>query len=188
MEDQKIVDLFWQKNENAISEVGIKYTNYCYTIAWNVLSNNEDSEECVNDTWFAAWKRMPPKRPAVLSSFLGKITRCFAIDRLRMKCASKRMDNHIVELTEEVENLSTQLTYTLDEQMEEKELIHSINRFLNNLKPQDRDIFVRRYWYMDSVKAIAKRHSSTESKIKSNLHRNRKKMAKFLEGVETNAG
>lgn len=182
MEDMEIIDLFWQRNENAILETSIKYTGYCHTIAWNVLLNNEDSEECVNDTWFAAWKRMPPKRPAVLSVFLGKITRGFAIDRLRGKCAAKRVDNHIIELSEEVENLSTLLTYTLDEQMEEKEFIHNLNRFLNNLPEQERDIFVRRYWYVDSVKNIAKRHNCSESKIKSSLHRNRKKLAKILGG------
>lgn len=183
MEDDKIIDLFWQRKESAIFEVSIKYGDYCYAIAWNVLLNREDSEECINDTWLSAWKEMPPKRPGRLSSFLGKITRNFAISRLRMRYAGKRIDTHMADLMDEVEKLGTQCTYTLDEIMEEKELIRLITRFLKNLSPEDRDIFVRRYWYMDSVKSLAQRHCCSESKIKSNLFRNRKKLENAIGGL-----
>lgn len=183
MEDNKIIDLFWQRNEAAITETSAKYTSYCHTVAWNILFNNEDSEECVNDTWYTAWKRMSPKRPAILSSFLGRITSGFAIDKIRMKCAGKRVDSYVISLSDEVEKLNSKLTYTLDEQIEERELIKTINCFLKNLSSEDRDIFVRRYWYMDSIKTIAVRHGYSESKVKSNLYRNRKKLEKTIEGM-----
>ena len=105
MEDNYIIDLFWSRDENAIQLVDKKYRSTCYSIAWKILMNREDSEECVNDTWFAAWRYIPPKRPPKLVAFLGKITRGFAIDMLRKKHAAKRMDMHIVDITEEVESL-----------------------------------------------------------------------------------
>ena len=85
MEDEKIIELFWQRDETALTEVENKYANYCFAIAWKILMNREDSEECVNDTWLAAWNTIPPKRPSILPSFLGRITRNFAIDTLRKK-------------------------------------------------------------------------------------------------------
>ena len=107
MEDTYIIDLFWRRDENAIQLVDKKYNSTCYSIAWKILMNREDSEECVNDTWFAAWRYIPPKRPPKLVAFLGKITRGFAIDMLRKKHAAKRMDMHIANITEEVESLNT---------------------------------------------------------------------------------
>ena len=105
--------------------------------------NREDSEECVNDTWFAAWRYIPPQRPPKLVAFLGKITRGFAIDMLRKKHAAKRMDMHIANITEEVESLNTARTHILDEHMETEELIEIINRFLGGLSDRDRDILSR---------------------------------------------
>lgn len=143
--------------------------------------NREDSEECVNDTWFAAWRYIPPKRPPRLVAFLGKITRGFAIDMLRKKYAVKRMDMHIVEITEEVESLNTATMYNLDEHMEAEKLIEIINDFLKSLSDRDRDIFVQRYWVMESIKNIATRHKMSEGAIKQNLLRNKRKLKKILE-------
>lgn len=181
MEDNQIVDLYWRRDEDAIQETGRKYTQFCFGIAWNILFNKEDSEECVNDTWFAAWKYIPPQRPVYFSAFLGKITRGFAIDCLRKKSAAKRVTMHIVDITEELENLNHTLVYTLDSHMEEKELVNIINGFLHNLAVRDRDIFIRRYWYADSIRDIAERHNYSISKIKSNLFRTRKKLLRILE-------
>ena len=148
---------------------------------WKILMNREDSEECVNDTWFAAWRYIPPKRPPRLVAFLGKITRGFAIDMLRKKYAVKRMDMHIVEITEEVESLNTATMYNLDEHMEAEKLIEIINDFLKSLSDRDRDIFVQRYWVMESIKNIATRHKMSEGAIKQNLLRNKRKLKKILE-------
>lgn len=184
MEDEQIIELFWNRDEMAIKEVEQKYSHFCFHIAWKILFNKEDSEECVNDTWFAAWKYIPPKRPAILSSFLGRITRNFAIDNLRRKYAAKRLDFHMAntvnDITQEVEALNQQILYSLDKHIEEKELVHLINIFLRGLKEKDRDIFIRRYWHMDSIEDIANRHKESESSIKSNLFRTRNKLKKEL--------
>ena len=104
MNDTYIIDLFWKRDENAIKMVDEKYNSFCYSIAWRILTNREDSEECVSDTWFAAWRYIPPKKPSKLAAFLGKITRGFAIDMLRKKYAMKRVDMHISDIKEEVED------------------------------------------------------------------------------------
>ena len=113
MEDTYIIDLFWRRDENAIQLVDKKYNSTCYSIAWKILMNREDSEECVNDTWFAAWRYIPPKRPPKLVAFLGKITRGFAIDMLRKKHAAKRTDMHIADITEDVESLNIAIMHNL---------------------------------------------------------------------------
>jgi RNA polymerase sigma factor (sigma-70 family) len=130
MEDTYIIELFWSRDESAIQLVDKKYNSTCYSIAWKILMNREDSEECVNDTWFAAWRYIPPKRPPKLVAFLGKITRGFAIDMLRKKHAAKRTDMHIADITEDVESLNIAIMHNLDEHMEAEKLIEIINRFL----------------------------------------------------------
>ena len=179
MEDMEIVDLFWKRDESAIQELRSKYFGYCYKIAWNLLENREDAEECLNDTWFAAWNRMPPHRPDVLSAFVGKITRGFAIDAFRKKHAARRPDMYRQDVCGEMEELN--VSYTVDEQMAEKELTRVLNEFLYQLREADRDIFIRRYWYLDSIKEIAKRHGVSEGCIKTNLCRNRKRLRRILE-------
>ncbi|MGN0353829.1 MAG: RNA polymerase sigma factor [Muricoprocola sp.] len=181
MKDVDIIDLFWVRDEKGIELVDKKYHSVCYSIAWKILTNREDSEECVNDTWFAAWRYIPPQRPPKLVAFLGKITRGFAIDMLRKKHAAKRMDMHIADITEEVKSLNTAITHNLDEHMEAEELIVIINRFLGGLSDRDRDIFVQRYWVMESIKNIAARHRMSEGAIKQNLLRNKRKLKKILE-------
>ncbi len=181
MEDVDIIDLFWVRDEKGIELVDKKYHSVCYSIAWRILTNREDSEECVNDTWFAAWRYIPPQRPPKLVAFLGKITRGFAIDMLRKKHAAKRMDMHITDITEEVESLNTAIMHNLDEHMEAEELIEIINSFLGGLSDRDRDIFVQRYWVMEPIKNIGARHKMTEGAIKQNLLRNKRKLKKILE-------
>ena len=181
MEDTYIIELFWSRDESAIQLVDKKYNSTCYSIAWKLLMNREDSEECVNDTWFAAWRYIPPKRPPKLVAFLGKITRGFAIDMLRKKHAAKRIDMHIADITEDVESLNIAIMHNLDEHMEAGKLIEIINRFLGGLSDRDRDIFVQRYWVMESIKNIATRHKMSEGAIKQNLLRNKRKLKKILE-------
>lgn len=178
MEDAEIIDLFWNRDETAIQALSSKYSGYCYRIAWNLLHNKEDTEECLNDTWFSAWGHMPPHRPAVLAAFVGRITRGLAIDCFRKKHAGKRMDMHIQDVCGEMDELN--FSYTLEEQMAEKELLKTIEDFLWKLPEADRDIFIRRYWYLDPIKDIAKRHGVSSGCIKTNLCRNRKKLYRIL--------
>lgn len=185
MEDTQIVQMLWDREEEAIQELDRKYSQYCFKIAWNILNNHEDSEECVNDTWLRTWNYIPPRRPAFLAPFVGRITRGLAIDRLRKKYAAKRMDLHIVAVEAETEKLNSLVVNTLDDKISEKEFNEILNKFLRGLTESDRDIFLRRYWHIDSIKAIAKRHGKTEGSIKNSLYRNRKKLYKILkkEGV-----
>lgn len=178
MNDDEIISLFEARKEYGIQALSEKYHAYCYKIAWNLLTNNEDTEECLNDTWFAVWSLIPPKRPAVLSHFCGKITRNLSIDRLRKKYAHRRPDAHQMDILGEMDQLS--VTYTIDDQLAEKELMEIINDFLGEMDVKDRDIFVRRYWFLDSVSAISKRHGMSVGSVKMNLYRSRKKLLKVL--------
>lgn len=180
MNDSQIIDLFFSRDERAIQELGNKYGGYCYKIAWNILNNNEDSEECVNDTWLSAWTYIPPRKPAVLSSFVGKITRGLAIDCLRKKYAAKRADLHTVSIEQEVKEIDSLITDPVNDVIAQKELERTINRFLQGLSETDRDIFLRRYWYLDSEQDIAKRHGRSVNAVKMNLYRSCKKLYKIL--------
>ncbi len=179
MKDDDIIDLFFARDEKAVKEVSAKYRPYCYKIAWNLLANKEDVEECLNDTWFSVWSRIPPARPFALAQFCGQITRNLSIDRLRKKHAGKRPDVHMADVLGEMDQLN--VAYTMDDQLAEKELLKVINDFLGKMKAEDRDIFVRRYWFLDSIAAISKRHHMSAGSIKMNLYRNRKKLQKVLE-------
>ncbi|MDO4324046.1 MAG: sigma-70 family RNA polymerase sigma factor [Lachnospiraceae bacterium] len=180
MNDAQIVKMFLERDEAAIRELENKYNGYCFKIAWNILNSREDAEECVNETWFHVWSCIPPKRPAFLQSFVGMITRGLAIDCLRKKYAAKRMDLHMADIEAETEKLNSITGKTLDCVMEEKEFYELLNRFLQSQSEEDRDIFLRRYWYMDRLEEIAKRHGKTVSSIKSNLYRSRKKLYRIL--------
>ncbi len=115
MEDKQIVRMFLDGEQKAIQELDKKYNRFCFKIAWNILNNREDSEECVNDTWFRTWNYIPPKEPAILSSFVGRITRGLALDRLRKKYAQKRVDMHMADLEAETAKLDSLVTNTLDD-------------------------------------------------------------------------
>lgn len=180
MDDLQIIDMFWKRKEGAIEAVIQKYRGYCRTIAWNVLNSEEDCEECLNDTWLAAWNCIPPQRPRSLSTFLGRITRNLAIDRLRKKCAFKRADTHLADLSEELGGLSDSLAELYEQKVQAQELSELVNRFIERLSEADRDIFIRRYWYLDRIEAIAARHRISQSRVKSSLHRSRKKLGRML--------
>ena len=174
MKDNEIISLFEVRDEHAIEALSDKYHPYCYKIAWNLLTNKEDSEECLNDTWFSVWSLIPPKKPSVLSHFCGRITRNLSIDRLRKKYADRRPDLHMADVLGEMDQLS--VTYTIEDQLAEKELLEIINGFLGKMDAEARDIFVRRYWFFDSVAAIAERHAMSVGSVKMNLYRSRKKL------------
>ena len=173
MDDQKIIDLYWSRSESAIAETDRKYGKYCYSIAFNILTNKEDAEERVSDTYMAAWKAMPPKRPSILATFLGKITRRLSIDIWRKRNRQKRGGG---ELTLMLSELSEVLEDSVAEQTEEGAIGTVIDAFLRTLPKTERVVFVRRYFYGCSIAEIAKECGVGSSKIKSMLHRTRQKL------------
>lgn len=180
MEDQKIIDLYWQRSEQAIAETDRKYGGYCYAIAYNILSNREDSEESVSDTYMAAWRAMPPKKPGILSAFLGKITRHLAIDRWRRRTADKRGGGETVLALEELENCVSG-SESVEASMQRKELAILINRFLDSLPETERRVFLSRYWYVDSIQDIADTFGFSAGKVNSMLYRTREKLRRVLQ-------
>ncbi|MBE5861663.1 MAG: RNA polymerase sigma factor [Lachnospiraceae bacterium] len=180
MEDQRIVDLYWERNESAIPETAAKYGKYLQRISYQILSNAEDAEECVNDTYQDAWQSMPPHRPSVLSTFLGKMTRRISIDLWRKRSAEKRGSGVAALALEELEECVSG-TGDVESEAIRHELQRKLNAFLLGLPQVDRQVFLCRYWYMDSISDIAKQFSYSESKIKSMLHRTRKKLRALLE-------
>ena len=180
MEDQRIVDLYWERNESAIPETAAKYGKYLQRISYQILSNAEDAEECVNDTYQDAWQSMPPHRPSILSTFLGKITRRISIDLWRKRSAEKRGSGAVALALEELEECVSG-TGDVESEAIRHELQRKLNAFLLGLPQVDRQVFLCRYWYMDSISDIAKLFSYSESKIKSKLHRTRKKLRALLE-------
>ena len=141
MEDEKIIELFWNRSESAISETAQKYGNYCYSIAYNILTNSEDAEESVSDTYMAARKAMPPRRPSILASFLGKITRHLSIDRWRSRNRYKRGGGEIVLALEELEDCIAD-SQTVVMELERKRLAVVFNRVLDSLPEMDRRVFL----------------------------------------------
>lgn len=179
MNDSQIVDLYWQRNERAISETADKYGNYCYTIAYNILSNNEDSEECVNDTLNAAWESMPENRPSRLAPYLARLTRWLSLNKLRNRSTLKRAGNETAVALEELSE-SLDSGEDLQEQIELNELCKTIDSFLDNIDEQSRSIFIARYWFMLSITQIADKFNFSESKVKSMLLRARNKLKAYL--------
>ena len=179
MEDSRIVDLYWQRSEQAIRETETKYGAYCRTIAHNVLGSAEDAREVVNDTWLGAWNSMPTHRPAVLSSYLGKITRRIALKRRQSNTAAKR-GGGTVELALEELSGCIPAGQTPERALEQAELAASLDRFVMGLPMTERRVFLCRYWYLDSISDIAKQFRFSESKVKSMLHRTRKKLKLHL--------
>lgn len=183
MEDEKIIDLYWSRSETAISETDQKYGRYCFSIAKNILANKEDAEESVSDTYLAAWNAMPPQRPSLLATFLGKITRNLAIDRWRAQNRQKRGGGEITLALEELEDCIAGQSSVVAA-MERKRFTDVFNRFLDTLPDTERRIFLCRYWYLDPVAEIADRFDFSVSKVTSMLHRTRKKLHTVLEKEE----
>lgn len=180
MDDKSIIDLYLDKSEQAISETSVKYGKYCFSIAFNILSDKEDSEESVNDTYLAAWNNIPPRVPSILSTFLGKITRNISLNRWKSRRAYKRGGGEVPLALDELEEcIST--GESVEDTFEKKELLRSMNRFLDALPDTERNLFVCRYWYLDPIHDIAQRFGFTESKVTSMLHRIRGKLRKHLE-------
>ena len=179
MDDKSIVDLYFSRDQEAITQTDKKYGHYCYRIAYNILTNREDAEESVSDTYVAAWRAIPPRRPSVFSTFLGKITRHIAIDRWRERNASKRGGGEVPLALEELQDCVAGMQ-NVEMDYERKEIIKAYVRFLDALPVTERRVFLCRYWYVDSVEAIADKFGFSQSKVKTMLHRTRAKLRKQL--------
>lgn len=175
MEDDRIIELYWRREETAITETDKKYGRYCFAIARNILWSEEDAKECVNDTYVGAWNAMPPHRPTFLSAFLGKITRRLSLKRLRGALAGKRGGGETAASFEELEECIP-AEKGIDEWIETTVLTGILNEFLDTLTDNERRVFLRRYWYFDSVKTIAAGFGYSESKVKMMLKRTRDKL------------
>lgn len=179
MEDSQIVELYWHKNADAISESNSKYGAYCFTIANNILHNNEDSEECVNDTWLNAWNAMPPQKPTKLQLFLAKITRNLSFTRFNSRSADKRGGGEInLVLDELAECLASESD--VESEYEVRELGQCIRMFVRTLPERDGNVFVRRYFFTDPVANIAERYGLTDNNVMVILSRTRKKLKTHL--------
>ena len=180
MDDSKIVDMFLERNEQAISETAEKYGKQLKMLANGIVNDDNTAEECVNDCYLELWHSIPPNRPHnYFFAFIAKITRHIAIDRYRAMGRDKRSAK-IVELTAELE-LCLPSSESVDLSYSAKQLASSINLFLKSQSQEKRNIFIRRYWYFDSVSDIASRFGIKESKVKTTLHRMREQLKKLLE-------
>ena len=180
MEDQQIIEMYLQRNEDAVAQTERKYAGYCRSIAAHILYLPEDSDEALNDTWLAAWNSIPPHIPECLRTFLGRLTRNISLKRVRSEKALKRGSAEMRVVFEEVSDWLCS-DENIEQQVSEQELADAINRFLDSISDTERNVFVRRYWYMQSIKEIAEYHVFSESKVKSMLLRIRKKLYTRLE-------
>ena len=176
MEDNHIIDLYWSRSESAIAETEGKYGAYCRSIAYGILHNHLDAEECVNDAWLRAWGAIPPQRPGKLSAFLGRITRNLALDRYDYNNAAKRS----VEFDQLLSELSDCIPDRRDDYAQ-TELTEILNGFLRTLPREKRNLFLRRYWHCQSVEELAKLYGMSQGAVKSSLFRIRNKLRAHLE-------
>lgn len=179
MEDEKIIELYFARNEEAITETMKKYNKYCFRIAYNILFNNEDSNECVNDTWMRTWQSVPPNKPNCLSAYLGRITRNLALNVYEKVHRAKRGGGQADMVYEELEEIIANAN-SPQEQVEWEFLTACINKYINRLPKLNRLVFVGRYWNFESIESIANHLGISQSKTKSILFRTRKGLREYL--------
>ena len=184
MQDYEIVDLYWARSENAVTETNIKYGAYCRKIAMNIVANEDDSEECINDTWLSAWNTMPEERPVSLAPYLATIVRNHALSLYRKVHSQKRGAGETSLALDELFEVAS--SSSTEAEADRSLLMQHINTFLGSLSTNDRIVFVRRYFYVDTLSDIAAYLSMSEAGIKSLLFRLRQKLKKYLiqEGYE----
>jgi len=179
MDDKQIIELFYERSEDAIAKTSEKYGSFCYYIAEHILHDRQDSEECVNDTYLKAWNSIPPNKPQNLAVYLGRIIRNISLDIYRKRTAEKRGGTQTEEILDELSEITNGKDETFDG-VRRKELIKEINTFLSSLKPVERKMFVLRYWHAYSVSDISEKCGKTESNVSVSLSRTRKKMKEYL--------
>ncbi len=179
MEDNEIIELFWQRSQRAIAETDQKYGGRLQTLSMNILHDRQDAEECVNDTYHATWNTLPPERPNYFFAYLANLARNFSFGKYDYYHAQKRCVT-VVELSDEIENCIP-APNDLEQKLDSKEIGRIISTFLYEQSSEMRAVFVRRYWYMDPIKDIAEMFQISESKVKSILFRMRNKLREHLE-------
>lgn len=180
MQDEQIIALYYARDERAIAISSDKYGVYCTSIAQNILQNLQDSEECVNDTWLSAWNSMPPAKPAVLKTYLGMITRNLAIDRWRRKHTEKRGAGELSLALDEISQIAVS-DYDVDDAYRQEEFMRIVNLFLRSLPERERNVFIKRYYYTDTVPDIAAWFGISQANVLKILSRTRQKLKKYLE-------
>ena len=182
MTDSQIIALFWERNEDAIRETQAAYGCRLHAISDRILHSPQDAQECVSDTYMQAWETIPPQKPNFFFAYLAKICRNCSLRRLQWNSAMKR-SAQIISLTHELECCIPE--HSQQRKLEGEEIGRLLNQFLESLSQERRMIFLRRYWYTDSIQEIATRYHITESKVKTQLHRTRKKLQQYLakEGI-----
>lgn len=179
MEDSVIIELYWQREEAAIGETEKKYGSYCRAIALRILSDPEDAEECVNDTWHHAWRSIPPERPNSLAAFLGRIVRNLSISRWRKEHAQKRFSG-LEALLSELEDCLPD-SAGVEATVEGRALTKSIEEWLTEQSCEDRAVFLRRYWYGEKVQELAEVWGISPNRMTKRLSGLRKNLKKKLE-------
>ena len=180
MDDRQIIALFYERSEQAITELSKKYGDLCFKIAINILSDPQDAEECVNDAYLGAWNSIPPQNPTPLRAYLCRIVRNLALKKLRTNTALKRGSQLEISLSE-LENCIPDNSF--DEHLSAKELTEQLNAFLSTLHRDDRAMFLKRYWFSESLSEIAKAFGITEHNASVRLSRIRKKLRQYLKEV-----
>ncbi len=185
MKDEELIHLYWERNERAISQTSHIYGKYCYAIAYNILHDNEDSEECVNDSYHKVWNVIPPTRPTVFPAFLGRIVRNISLDRYKKRTAEKRGGSQIPVILDEIGEVASD-TPSPEDECVRLEVVGAINDFLRTLPTEQRVMLVCRYWYADDVKVIAERLGMKENSVSVTLRRIRNKLREYLvsRGIE----
>lgn len=179
MDDKQIISLYEKRNEDAIKKTAEKYGAYCHAIANGILSDTQDAEECVNDTWLRAWNSIPPQKPNSLKLFLAKITRNLSFNRYKEKTRGKRGGGEIALALDELDEVIGG-TYDVETEFLRKEMRNALNRFLRELPKREADIFLRRYFYVESTEKIARHYFIKEANVRLILSRTRQKLKEFL--------
>ena len=178
MTDSQIIALFWERNEDAIKETDAVYGRKLFAISDKILRSQRDAEESVSDTYMRAWETIPPVMPNYFFAYLAKICRNFSLGKLQWNSAAKR-NAEVVSLTQEMEQCIPDRFH--ETKLEGEEIGRVLNRFLDSISVESRLIFMRRYWFADSIQEIAARYNISQSKVKTQLHRTRKKLQLLLE-------
>jgi len=179
MDDDAILDLFAARAETAICETSHKYNGYCLKIAMNILQSKEDAEECVNDTFLRAWNSIPPERPVVFRAYLAKIVRNLSLDKFKQSTRKKRGGDSVTIMLSELEECLVSNS-GVESEFDRGLMVQALNNFLEELDAENRLVFMRRYWYSDSIATIAEGCRMSESKVKSMLFRTRRKLKLYL--------
>lgn len=179
MEDEKIIDLFFERSESAISYLSESYGKICKTISYNITQNDMDAQECVNDTYLAVWNSIPPEKPDSLRAYVLKLVRNIAVMKYRSNTAQKRNSYYDQPIDEFVDCIKA--SGRIEENLEREELTATINAFLETLKPIDRAIFLERFWFCYEISEIMKNHDLSKNYVNVHLHRTKEKLRKYLE-------